>query len=241
MTDREPIASALGEMIDSMLRGINTCMPGQVTAFDRDACTVSVRPCFKMKFSSQDDPVEIPVIENVPVVFQGTTDRWLVFDIEPDSYVLLVFSQRALATWLESGGIVDPTVSRHHHLSDAVAIPGMFPSPAQLSAPVESGEISIRNSDNSNRIALKSDGTIESVNAGGSLTVNTSGQTVANSDVDSAALASAVDLLWSTLWTVFNGWVPVPNDGGAALKTAFLASFPSTPSSVASQTLKVDQ
>ena len=58
---------------------------------------------------------------------------------------------------------------------------------------------------------------------------------------DFVAMATKVDLLWSTLWTVFNSWVVAPTDGGGALKTAFLAAFPPPgPNSVASTNLKAD-
>jgi hypothetical protein len=57
---------------------------------------------------------------------------------------------------------------------------------------------------------------------------------------DFVALSQKVDILWTTLWTAFNTWAPVAQDGGAALKTAFLAAFPSTPQSTASTNLKAD-
>lgn len=57
---------------------------------------------------------------------------------------------------------------------------------------------------------------------------------------DFVALSAKVDLLWTTFWNMFTAWVPQATDGGAALKTQFMASFPTTPSSVASTNLKAD-
>ena len=78
-------------------------------------------------------------------------------------------------------------------------------------------------------INIKETGTVE-ITTGG----------LPTSVVGFVAMAPLVDLLWSTLWGVFSAWVPAPNDGGAALKTAFLAAFATPPASVASTNLKAD-
>lgn len=52
------------------------------------------------------------------------------------------------------------------------------------------------------------------------------------------ALAQKVDTIISTLDTVFRGWVIPGSDGGAALKTAYLAAFATPPTSVAAQNVR---
>ncbi len=64
---------------------------------------------------------------------------------------------------------------------------------------------------------------------------------ILNSEVDAVALSTKVDLLWTTLDTLFRTtWVPAPTDGGAALKAAYLAAFATPPASVASAKMKLD-
>lgn len=64
---------------------------------------------------------------------------------------------------------------------------------------------------------------------------------VKNGDgTDFVAMSAKADALWAKLDSVFRSWVPVVNDGGAALKTAYTGSFASPPSSVASTNLKAD-
>ncbi len=79
---------------------------------------------------------------------------------------------------------------------------------------------------------------------GQTLTMDNSGESYFDSGSDYVAMAAKVDLLWSTLWTVFNTWAPPAGptiDNGAALKSAFLAAFPSPgPDSVASVNLRAD-
>lgn len=69
------------------------------------------------------------------------------------------------------------------------------------------GETAIFASEGGAIIVLRVDGTIEIT--GGTVKIGDSGAVV-------LAKAQAI----SDLQTVFNAWVPVPNDGGAALKTA---------------------
>jgi hypothetical protein len=92
------------------------------------------------------------------------------------------------------------------------------------------------------KITLGLDGTITCENTGGSITLDPTGVVEVNSSVDSAGLTSKIDTFISTLDTVFRtGWVVLPNDGGAALKAAYITAFGTPPATVASQSLKVDQ
>jgi hypothetical protein len=78
-------------------------------------------------------------------------------------YVLLVFCERSIDAWLSIGGIVDPDDYRKFDLSDAVAIPGLFPFGQGQS--VVSDHLQIRNGEAI--ITVKSTGDIE---IGGTLT-----------------------------------------------------------------------
>lgn len=60
-----------------------------------------------------------------------------------------------------------------------------------------------------------------------------------NGAADFAALASKVLSNLNALKTAINGWTPVPNDGGLALKTALSTLFATWPTSVASTTVEI--
>jgi hypothetical protein len=121
----------------------------------------------------------------------------------------------------------------HRTSGSEIVITAIFAS----NSGVEKGEWKIASRNQAGTVAavfhLKADGSIAITNGTGKL-VNVGG---AGGFV---AMAQKVDLLWSTLWTCFNSWAPVAQDGGAALRTAFLAAFPSTPQSTASTNLKAD-
>lgn len=72
------------------------------------------------------------------------------------------------------------------------------------------------------------------------LTLKKDGTAVINDGSDFAALASKVDDFIAKIDAVIRtDWIPVANDGGAALQTAYLAKFVTAPGSVKSNTVKL--
>ncbi len=78
----------------------------------------------KYKDGSAEEP---GVIYNVPVAWHRAGDAFIVLPLKPGHLVTLIFSDKSLEKWLNSGGVVDPEDTRSHHVSDAVAIPGGYP------------------------------------------------------------------------------------------------------------------
>jgi hypothetical protein len=150
-----PFDVGIARVFESLLSDVHTCLVGQVTAFDATEQTVSVQPVLKRKFEGLDDPVSLPVIEDVPVVYLGSGDLWITVPVEVDSYVLLVVCERSIANWLDRGGIVDPERSRKFDLSDAIAIPGINPSPDKLTNGVTTSAIELRTRDGKTFIRVK--------------------------------------------------------------------------------------
>lgn len=152
-TDRTTLEQGIQEIFNSLLCNVHTAIPAQVTAFDAATATVSVQPVLKRKFKDED-PVDLPIIEDVPVMFPGSGDYWIVFDIAIDSYVLLVFSERSIEAWKNEGGILDPNAQRKFDLSDAIAIPSLIPLPGAIVPPIEPTSITIRKKDGTKYIKL---------------------------------------------------------------------------------------
>jgi len=167
-----PFEVSLGLIVQSALTNVHTSMPGLVTAFDSAAQTITVQPCLRRKFEGADEAVNLPPIEDVPVLFPGSGDYWITYPVEVDSYVWLVFSERSIEAWLDAGGIVDPARARKFALSDCVAIAGINPNPTALTG-FDTGSIVIRNRDNDTTIKIgSSDISIEA--GGGNITINSS-------------------------------------------------------------------
>jgi hypothetical protein len=147
----------LAAVFDALLAGVRTCTIGKVTVFDRASETVSVQPVLKRKYKGIDDPQELAVITDVPVVWFGSGNFWVTTDIAVGSYVLLVFAERSIANWIDRGGIVDPQRSRKFDESDAIAIPGINPNPETLDSGVTASALEIRTRDGKTYIRLEDD------------------------------------------------------------------------------------
>lgn len=200
----ERLGSGIRSVLESRLCELHTSMPGRVVSFDANNQTCSVVPCLKRKFVDSDDTVELPIIEDVPVVYPGSDDLWLVFDLKMDSYVLIVFSERSIASWLDSGGVIDPALARKHALSDAIAVPGLLPNPDKLSASVETATIAMRNHDNTVVVKIEEDGTVTLDNGSASAVLEPGGNIVINGGSNSAVQYNGLSNAWSSITTWLN-------------------------------------
>jgi hypothetical protein len=72
---------------------------------------------------------------------------------------MLVFSQRSIDRWLDVGGEIDPADPRKHHLTDAIAYPGVYPKTDTLEQATSadlSTDLVMKNGDS--EIIMKEDG-----------------------------------------------------------------------------------
>jgi hypothetical protein len=143
--EKENLDIGLKKVFDSFFALKHFCMPAVVTAFDANLQTVSVQPALMTLAQDSTVPEMHPIIEDVPVVFPGGGGFFLTFDILPGSYVLLVFAERSIENWADLGGIADPQSTRKCDLSDAIAIPGLLPTPNVLVPGVDSLAATLRN------------------------------------------------------------------------------------------------
>jgi hypothetical protein len=218
--EKERTDNAFGEIIESWMAGhLNTCMPGQIVSFDRSTGTAEIQPCFMRKYESQDEAVSLPVIQDVPVFLFGSGDRWTTVDLVENSYVILFFSQRSVAKWLQSGGISDPELSRKFALSDAIALAGVKPLSEALVPGIEEGAIGFRSGDNSSNIKIDSAGDVQ-VTGKNATTVNGGGGTA----VEFARLKAEFDILKSE----YDNFVAVYNAHTQAV-TGSVAAAPNLP------------
>jgi hypothetical protein len=167
-----PLDIGLGDILTSVLSGLHTSMPGVITAFDPATQTATVQPALKRKYEGEEDAQNLAPIEDVPVYFPGSGDYWITTPVEVDSYVWLIFSERAIDRWLDKGGVVDPAKKRKFALSDCIALAGLNPEPSKLSG-FDNSAITIRNRDNDILIKI-ADSEVLIEAGGGTITINSS-------------------------------------------------------------------
>ena len=122
------LAEVIRRAVEARLAELRVSLPGTIDAFDPKTQLASVRPDLKdLRYDEEDNEVveALPVIVDVPVQFPRAGGFSLTVPVKKGDPCLLVFSDRSLDKWLDSGGQVDPVDVRRHHLSDAVAILGV--------------------------------------------------------------------------------------------------------------------
>lgn len=129
-------ATSMGEMVrrivSAELGDVWTGIPGVITSYDDDRMRASVQAILRRHYVDEtgEKVVEkLPIIQNVPIIFPGTSGagRRIDLGVGEGDHVWLMFSMSSLDKWLQYGGDdVDPTDSRRHAFSDAVALPGLM-------------------------------------------------------------------------------------------------------------------
>lgn len=107
---------------------MRVALPGRIETYDASTQQATVQP---LVYDGVYDETgartadRLPVVTGVPVVFPGAGGFRVTFPVTAGDTVLLVFSSSSIDLWLALGGEVDPVDDRRHHISDAIAIPGL--------------------------------------------------------------------------------------------------------------------
>jgi hypothetical protein len=204
--------------MDSRLQDLHTAMPCEVRKFDATKQTVDVQPLIKnvvVDGTGSEIVERYPLIRSVPVCWPRCGDFVVVFPLAVGDVVTVVFHEWSIDRYLESGREEAPADLERHGLSGAAAYPGgPYPAAATVGETIDG---LIIGNDGGAVIRIKDDGTIE-IGASAS----TKQPVALADDVKDRLDTLASDL--NTLKGIFNSWVVVAQDGGAALKT--LATAP---------------
>lgn len=156
MTSNEnpTLEAVIIEAIEDKLIQINTCLPGEFVSYDSSKRKATIKVSLKKKYA--DNTVkEYPLLLNVPVVFPRTAKAIVHLPVKTGDKCLVLFSQRSLDRWKKFGGTQDPADPRKFHLSDAIAIPGLYAFDDALAV------------DNPDAITVMNDTSIMEVQTGG--------------------------------------------------------------------------
>ncbi|SAT62218.1 putative bacteriophage protein [Klebsiella pneumoniae] len=124
-------SGALAEVLASERKTLNeqlrVALPGIIQSFDPDAVTAVVQPAIRYIERDNDGnktTKDYPLLVDVPVVFPRGGGCTLTFPVEEGDECLVIFADRCIDFWWQSGGIQEPVDGRMHDLSDAFCIVG---------------------------------------------------------------------------------------------------------------------
>lgn len=199
-TEAELIARAL----ESRLGDVYTAMPGIVQAYYPADQTADILPGVQRAIGTTDDGIayeDLPIIPNVKVCFPRGGAFQISWPLNAGDSVILICSTYATAEWRQGDNsqTVAPGDLRLHSLGSAFCLPNL----AIDSAAIPNAQAS------QNAFII----------AGPMIILGAANAT------DAPSLASVVDANFKAVHDAIAGATTVPNDGGAALKTAILAAL----------------
>lgn len=151
------MTDAMRQAVLFQLYDVHTALPGQIISYDHTLQKASIQPSLKKSYLDGTTQ-EMPILNNVPVIFPKAGGASLTFPVLPGDTCLLLFIERSTDLWKSVGGIVAPNDPRKFDLSDAVALMGLMPFSEDSLA--ENNEDVLLTYKNSN-IRIKSTGEIQ--------------------------------------------------------------------------------
>ena len=135
------IVEVLERHIDSILEGLHTAIPGRIESYDKATRKATVKPLVRLRMKT-GPLVDIPPISEIPIMLPSSKAFSMDFDLVAGDSVLIICTEVAIGNWLQNttGEIADPEDSSRFNLTDAVAIPGLWPFSFVPESPVKIGQ-----------------------------------------------------------------------------------------------------
>nr|HDI2064424.1 phage baseplate protein [Klebsiella pneumoniae] len=165
-------SGALAEVLASERKTLNeqlrVALPGIIQSFDPDTVTAVVQPAIRYIERDNDgnkETKDYPLLVDVPVIFPRGGGCTLTFPVKEGDECLVIFADRCIDFWWQSGGIQEPVDGRMHDLSDAFCIVGPQ-SQAKKIRGISTTAAQLRTDDGSAFIELAAGGDITATTAG---------------------------------------------------------------------------
>lgn len=164
MPDRRAnLESVIKTAIDAELKEVHTCLPAVVDKVDMSTQLVDAQITIKRKLA--DELVLLPLLVDVPIRYPRSNVFSITFPIEVGDHVMVIFCERSIDTWLTQGGIQDPYDIRKFHLSDAFAIPMMYPQTNVIPS-FDASNLEIKTNSGDTKIIVKASEDVEITTTG---------------------------------------------------------------------------
>ncbi len=185
--------------IKARLADVRTSIPAMIETYDHATQTASVLLAVKLP-KADGTPEELKPIADVPVCWPRGGGYFVTMPLAAGDAGLLVFCEADFTTWRETGEVSEPPQERRHGLY-CYFIPGGCKDGAEL-------------------VDAEADALVIGKQGGNVIKISGTDIQIGASAANFVALANKVDANFQAIVTMFSGWTPVVQDGGAALKAA---------------------
>lgn len=165
--------------LDGAAAQLWVALPAIVESVDFAKMTLSAQPALT---GSQNSPngstsaVNMPLLVDVPIVFQGGGGYTITMPIAKGDECLIVFADRCIDAWWQSGGVQAPMEARMHDLSDGFAFIGPRSQP-KVVPDISPSNIQIRSDDGTVFVEIDKTGKVN-ITAPTSVTVTSPSTTI---------------------------------------------------------------
>lgn len=158
VADYSPLYDYTDAAIQDRVEQLFTSIPGYIVEFNPPFAVV--QPGIKRIHRPSGEIITPPPIVEVPVVVYGGKSFYVEPELPAGTECLILFSQRTIDGWAQSGGIAEKNNERIMDENDAMCIPGIRSLANQPKSYANNG-IRIRNEEGDQYFWLKNDGTGE--------------------------------------------------------------------------------
>ncbi|MGT8724758.1 Gp138 family membrane-puncturing spike protein [Klebsiella oxytoca] len=144
------------QLAQAIMSAIRVSIPGIIQSFDPGTVTAVVQPSIRgveHDESGTEISANLPLLVDVPVVFPRGGGCTLTFPVKEGDECLVIFADRCIDFWWQSGGIQEPVDGRMHDLSDAFCIVGPQSQAKKISG-ISASAVELRSDDGSAKLSL---------------------------------------------------------------------------------------
>ena len=146
------------KMADRIMSRLRVSEPGIIQSFDEEKQTVTVKLSIREKVNNHgvQEWEEIPLLVDVPVKLQRGGGYLVSLPFKAGDECLVVFGDKDMDGWWQSGGTQNWIKKRRHSLSDGYALPGVNSQTNTVSG-YSTDSVQLRNEAGTSYIEIKGD------------------------------------------------------------------------------------
>ena len=168
-------AKMMRDAFRELMKGVFTSVPGHVLTFDPITQLAQVQVGI-VRVDINDAEFTLKPIIEVPVHFPGG-DYSVEYQVDSGCEGDILFSQRCIDGWVQSGGVAANPIGRFHNMQDAMFLPG-FRSQPNVLPDFQNNGVRMRNRAGTQFVWLKNDNSISMDNGVAKFDVRADGTTL---------------------------------------------------------------